>query len=77
MLEFKKIPIWKPGKYNRIIEETVASDGFKLNLDKVKMKQRLQELGEYSLYGLAYDLNNVHDMICGSEKTIVMKELDG
>jgi hypothetical protein len=76
MLEFKKNPVWKPGRYKKILEETLQLTEKKIEFDKVTLMKRLTNQKQYSKYGIGYDMHDMHRMIGGSMKTLVMRELE-
>jgi hypothetical protein len=76
MLEFKKKPVWKPGDYKKILEETLKLTEKKIEFDKVNFMKKLSHKKQASKYGIGYDMHDMHRMIGGSMKTLVMVELE-
>jgi len=72
MLDYKKIPIWKPGDYDEILRENLKFSDAKFDFNKIKQIKKLTEKDENSKYGLAcdvkFELNKVNIMKKLSEK---------
>jgi hypothetical protein len=73
---FLKIPIWKPGKYSKLIVETTKIHNDKIIFDKYLFFKVLDENKMiFSSYGFAYDLHKLYKNVPGKIKTELMNNI--
>jgi hypothetical protein len=73
MKEFKKFPIWKPGRYSEFIKDSLKINDEHFIFEKGKFEQKIKDAGlEYSKYGVAYDLHELYKALPGKIKSQIM-----
>lgn len=75
MVEFRKMPTWKPGQYSPFIRELITMNEINIDAERRKFMEKISLIGmKYSSYGFAYDLHNEHKMVAGKFKTTLLKD---